>query len=106
MPRVNEMFAIRWEDWIKELRHRVMYLYPPPIDFKDLKELVAQGVRSRFLKEVQAHTQAYLLEGKEPPAQIASAIRNFADDIAAGREVVIRAGDYIAVQSYLKSKQG
>jgi hypothetical protein len=83
-----------------------MYLYPPPIDFKDMREIVSKGVRSRFIKEVQVHTQAYLLEAKEPPAQIAAAIKNFADDIAAGREVVIRAGDYIAIQSYLKSVKG
>jgi hypothetical protein len=106
VAKVEQMIQLRWDIWIKELKWRVMYLYPPPVDFQDIRELLAQGARGRFLKEVQTHTKALLLNEKEPPEAIAGAIRNFADDIAAGREVTVRAGDYIAVQNYIKSKKG
>lgn len=104
MPPNPDLIQFRWADWIKELRIRVMYLYPPPIDLRDIFEFQTKGVRSRFLKEVQTHTKALLLEQKEPPAAISAAIHNFADDIAAGRDVTIRAGDYIAIQNFMKAR--
>lgn len=106
MAQIPELIQFRWSDWIKELKIRVMYLYPPPIDLREILDFQAKGVRSRFAKEVQTHTKALLLEQKEPPAAIAAAIHNFADDIAAGREVTVRAGDYIAIQNFMRAKKG
>lgn len=104
MPPPVELIQYQWANWIKELKIRVMYLYPPPVDLREIFDFQTKGVRSRFLKEVQTHVKALLLDQKEPPAAIASVIHNFADDIAAGREVTIRAGDYITMQNYLRAK--
>jgi hypothetical protein len=37
-----------------------------------------------------------------PPEEIAPTIMNLADDFAAGRQMCIRAGDYIAIQNYMR----
>ena len=39
-----------------------------------------------------------------PPAQIAPVIFNMLDDYAAGREVVIRTGNYISIQAFLRKE--
>ena len=41
---------------------------------------------------------------EEPPSEIAGAIHNFADDIACGREVVVQAGDYIAINNFIRAQ--
>jgi hypothetical protein len=37
-----------------------------------------------------------------PPAEIATAIINVADDYLNGTDVVMKSGDYIAVQNFLR----
>lgn len=59
----------------------------------------------QFFTMVHEHVMAYVLEGKEPPAQIAAAVMNIADDVMAGREVGIRAGDYIALMNFAKAEK-
>ena len=56
----------------------------------------------RFFDVLGKHVEAYVHEGKEPPDMIASAVMNIADDFMAGRDLVIRAGDYIAVQNFMR----
>jgi len=46
----------------------------------------------------------YAVEGKMPPKEIATTIMNLGDDFMAGNQVKLRAGDYIAIQSYLRNK--
>ena len=55
-----------------------------------------------FYARTQEIVHAYLEKGKVPPAEIAVPILNIADDVAGGRDVTIRAGDYIALQTYMK----
>ena len=50
------------------------------------------------------HVRAYVDDGTMPPAEIAPAILNMADDVMAGRQVSLRAGDYIAIQNFVRSK--
>ena len=50
------------------------------------------------------HVRAYMDEGTMPPDEIAPAILNLADDVMAGRQVSLRAGDYIAIQNYVRKK--
>ena len=49
------------------------------------------------------YAKAYVEKGEMPPADIAPAILNMADDLLAGRQIVVRAGDYIAVQNHLRA---
>jgi hypothetical protein len=48
--------------------------------------------------------KAYVEEGKMPPPEIETAIMNAADDYLEGRDITLRAGDYIALQSYARGK--
>jgi hypothetical protein len=57
-----------------------------------------------FLQAVVDHTNAYLFENTEPPAEIAPAIKNISDDYVGGREMIFRAGDYISIQNYIRNK--
>jgi len=45
---------------------------------------------------------AYLHDGKMPPAEIAPAIMNLIDDQKSGRDMALRAGDYISLQNYMR----
>jgi hypothetical protein len=59
-----------------------------------------------FNKFLEKHVNSYVFEKKEPPADIATAVMNIADDFLAGREPVIRAGDYISLQNYMRKEVG
>ncbi len=48
------------------------------------------------------YAKAYIEKGEMPPADIAPAILNMADDYLAGRQVAIRAGDYIAIHNHMR----
>jgi hypothetical protein len=58
----------------------------------------------RFFQVVSDHVKAYVEEGKMPPPEIETAIMNAADDYLEGRDITLRAGDYIALQSYARGK--
>jgi hypothetical protein len=102
----QKYLALRYEFWheILDRKHWVMYLYPPSFDLRDMKDLLASGRMNPVSSVIEEYTKAYMVEGKEPPMAIAGAIKNFADDIACGREVVVRAGDYIAINNYLREE--
>jgi hypothetical protein len=57
-----------------------------------------------FFELLSKNVEAYLKEGKMPPKEIESAVLNAADDYLAGRDISLRAGDYIAVQNYARAK--
>lgn len=59
----------------------------------------------KFMDEVALkHVKAFMDEGTMPPEEIAPAILNMADDVMAGRQVSLRAGDYIAIQNFVRKK--
>jgi hypothetical protein len=55
-----------------------------------------------FDKFVMEHVEAYLEDGKLPPESIVGPILNIAEDIMAGRQPTIRAGDYISLQNHIR----
>jgi hypothetical protein len=59
----------------------------------------------RFYEVFGKHVEAYVKEGKMPPTAIEAPVLNAADDYLAGRDITLRAGDYIAVQNYLRSER-
>jgi hypothetical protein len=59
----------------------------------------------KFFDMVHGLVMDYVTDGKEPPMQIRSAIMNIADDMMGGREVSLRAGDYIALMDYTRGKK-
>lgn len=102
---LKEYLVLRYEFWheILDRKHWIMYLIPPPYGVAELKEVFTSGRVNPVTEVIEKYTKAYMVENKEPPAEIAMAIHNFADDIACGREVVVRAGDYIAINNFIRS---
>jgi hypothetical protein len=77
----------------------VMYL----IVVDDLFRQVEIDPGRAFEEVTFKYVKSYIDEGKMPPPEIAGAILNMADDYLAGRQVAVRAGDYIAIQNFLRS---
>jgi hypothetical protein len=93
-----ERSLINRSDWIK-------YLVVPHLHLKPLENVLTRAPDAAFTKFVDKQLQSYL-GGTAPPEPIQTAIMNLADDVASGREVTLRAGDYIALQShYMKSRK-
>src|SRR5581483_3460026 len=79
------------KDWVK-------YLILVNWHSKQLENILTRTPDEAFATFVDNHVKAYL-EGKAPPAAIQTAVLNIADDYASGREVTLKAGDYIALQT-------
>lgn len=72
-----------------------------------IDELVKRAevrIPPEFYKEVAQHLYAYVYEDQMPPEEIAATILNVADDFVRGEPVRFRAGDYIALQDFLRSR--
>lgn len=59
----------------------------------------------RFYATFSKIVEAYLKDGKAPPKAIETAVLNAADDYLAGRDISLRAGDYIALQNYARAQK-
>ena len=74
--------------------------------YKDLiaKKLVKVDVATsvRFNAFVQEQVSAYMTGKTVPPAEIEGPILNIADDLLAGKEITLRTGDYIVLQTYMQ----
>jgi len=84
---------------------RVMYLIIIDKYIVNHRDLVRIKPNEKFFDMVKEHVFSFIVDGKEPPEEIASAILNVSDDVMAGREVVIRAGDYISLTNFAKGNK-
>jgi hypothetical protein len=100
MPSVNVVL----NEWIWNRRWWLMYLVIP--DDVLGKNQIPTAVSPEFEATTFRYAKAYIEDGVMPPADIAPAILNMADDFLAGRQVTIRAGDYIAVHNHLRAAKG
>jgi hypothetical protein len=94
-------------EWIRLKKQEVMYLIVGPGDLFG-KRLVDWGnipLDEAFQKQVEHLVTAYVEKGEMPPEQVAPTILNLADDLVAGRNMVIRAGDYIALRSFMRKEK-
>ena len=72
-----------------------------------IDELVKQvGIQptKEFHELTAKYVYEYAVEGKMPPKEIATTIINLGDDFIAGNQVKLRAGDYIAIQGFLRKQ--
>jgi hypothetical protein len=74
------------------------------VNFGDLVELGERELPESFSKKMAGLVYGYLYEDKLPPQEIQQTVLNVSEDLLAGREVQLRAGDYIAVQKFLRTK--
>jgi len=72
---------------------------------KEYAGLLRQRPTEKFFNMVHSLVMDYAVEGKAPPAAVAGAVLNLVDDMMAGRDVSIRAGDYIALMNYAKAQK-
>jgi len=87
---------LKRKDWVK-------YKTIPEWHGKVVGENVIKGNPGKDFNEmVNKYVNAYLFDRKAPPAEIATAIINIADDYLNDREIVLKSGDYIALQGYMK----
>lgn len=90
------MEIIDRRDWVK-------YLVIPYWHTKVISENIIEADPGREFNEfIEKQMISYINEKREPPAEIASAIMNLADDYLAGREMTIKAGDYLSIQKYIR----
>ena len=68
----------------------------------DLVKQIQIEPDSRFYKVAAEYLYEYAINNKMPPAEIAPAILNIAEDFIAGKPVQFRAGDYIQIQNFAR----
>lgn len=89
---------------ILDRRSWVFYLVLNESSARKWAEQIKVQPDERFYEVLGEHVQAYVEKGAEPPEMIASAVMNIADDFMSERDLVIRAGDYIAVQNFIRQQ--
>ena len=69
---------------------------------KQFEKITKLAPDERFQSFVVNHVRALVDKKVAPPAEITAPIINLAEDISAGRELSLRAGDYIALQTFYR----
>lgn len=85
---------------IRRVPSEVMYLIIIDQMLKKYRDLIVELPNERFDVMVRKEVVAHLVDGKEPAEEIRTAILNVADDMMAGRDLTLRAGDYVALMNY------
>ena len=83
----------------------VMYLVLMQKMIEKYAELVRVKPTETFFEMVREHVIDHAVHGTMPPAQIAPAILNIADDLMAGRDMCLRAGDYISLMNFARENK-
>jgi hypothetical protein len=73
------------------------------MDIRELVEWTEKPLPANFAKTMADLVYGYVYENKMPPPEISQTILNVSEDFVAGKAVQLRAGDYIAVQQYLRA---
>ncbi len=91
-------------EWLIPRWWRIAYLIIDHLR-EDLVAVARVRPDEKFDAFVVNQLQSFVKEGTAPDA-ILPAILNLHDDLAAGREMTMRAGDYIALQGYFRQQKG
>lgn len=74
-----------------------------------IRRYLGDAIEVRYGKEFQLRLEKYLLtylqKGMKPPAPIAPAILNMADDYLNGKSMELGLGDHFAIKNYLQKKK-
>lgn len=90
--------------WIIKRKIEVMYLIINGW-LKEHEDVIHTAPNDNLYEVISKYTNAYLQDGVMPPAEIAPTIMNLIDDQKSGRKMTLRAGDYIALQNYLRKSK-
>jgi hypothetical protein len=81
-------------------------LITPPVGLQERHiELTKVQPTEKFFEMVREEVRSHMVDGKEAPKEIAAAIMNISDDLKSDRDPILRAGDYIALMGYARSKK-
>jgi uncharacterized protein (UPF0147 family) len=83
----------------------VMYLIVIDQMIAKYRDIMMARPTEKFQSMVHKEVMTYVIDGKEPPEQIRTAVMNIADDMMAGRDVTLRAGDYIDMMNYARERK-
>jgi hypothetical protein len=100
----NHMFRPIWvrRETVLDRRTWVYYLILVDEAVRHLGDRFEIAPDERFFEVLNEHVTAYVEQGKMPPKEIMPTVLNVADDFIAGRDITLRAGDYIAMQNYIR----
>ena len=104
-PKRVDLVKVLLDPSIINRKEWVRYLVLVNWHAKELGNVISSPADAGFMKFVDKHVQAYL-DGTAPPEAIQTAVMNIADDLSAGREVTLRAGDYVALQNQYRKQAG
>ena len=102
MPTITS-FAVKIPKAIIDRRDWVKYLVLVKWHNDKIGDIVKASPTKEFNAFVETTLNDYLSEGKLPASDIAPAIMNLADDHLAGKELVLKAGDYYALQTHFRA---
>jgi hypothetical protein len=83
----------------------VMYLVIIDQMIAKHRDVLLTRPNEKFQELVHREVMNHVVDGQNPPEQIRTAILNVADDMMAGREVILRSGDYIDLMNYARERK-
>jgi len=97
-------FRFKIPEWITKRWCVICYLV---INWKidELVQRVKIEPSTEFYQVAAEYLYEYAYNDKMPPAEIAPAIINIAEDFLAGKRVQFRTGDYIMIQDYIRKNK-
>jgi hypothetical protein len=103
MPQ-SKIAKLKWTQLESILDRRIWVYYLIVLErlADRFRDVIDARPDERFFHDLNQHVLAYVNDGKMPPEAIASAVMNVADDVLAGRDVQLKAGDYIALQNFMR----
>jgi len=103
---LNEHFKIltlKNEPWWWRVAYLIIDIFKQHPELEGGFYRAVVGKDEAFNKFVMGQVQQFMEKGTKPAAPVAGAIVNIAEDIVAGRQPTMRAGDYIALQTAFKA---
>lgn len=102
----KQYVAFNIAEYVKHMKDIVKYLTVIDWQAKSIDNAVLTGNPGKEFNDfTNKLVNDYIFKKKAPPAEVATAVINIADDFLNNREVVLRSGDYIALQNYMRSMQ-
>jgi len=99
-----DVMKIRFAKSVIDRKDWVKYLVLVNWHAEKLGDVIERAPDAAFSKFLESQVQAYL-GGKKVAAAIEPAVMNIADDYLAGREVTVRAGDYVSLQTQFRAEK-
>ncbi len=100
-----EKASIKIPSWFIERRIEPPYVVINDRILENFGYMFQSEPGKEFYELIAKHMNSYLQDRTPLPAEIEPAIMNLLDDYVAGRKLTLRAGDYIALQTYFRKNK-